>query len=109
LFTGRHPDRRKTIFNQQLQHERGVSSVVLLFPRFGRADLRRMAHLTVDPQLFHQLQEPVHRTGGFDPHTSRSSKSRVKLSHRIAFVPQSLLDDLTCLHVQHGNRLLSRM
>ncbi len=36
--------------------------------------------LAVDPQLFHQLQGPVHRTGGFDPHTSRSSKSRVTLA-----------------------------
>ena len=47
LFAGRHPDRRKAIFNQQLQHERSISSIVLLFPRFGRTDLRWMAHLAV--------------------------------------------------------------
>jgi hypothetical protein len=55
-----------------LQHESGISSIVLLLSRFGRADLGRMTHLAVDPQLLHQLQEPLHRTGGFDPHTSRS-------------------------------------
>ena len=62
LFTGRHPDRRKAIFNQQLHHERGISSIALLFPRFGRANLRLMAHLAINPQLFHQPQEPPHRT-----------------------------------------------
>src|SRR5579862_8487512 len=39
LFTRRHPDRRKTVFNQQLQHQRGISSIVLLFPRFSLGSL----------------------------------------------------------------------
>src|SRR6202035_5205381 len=60
-------------------------------------------------QLFHQLQEPLHRTSGFDPHPSRTWESRVKLSHRIALVPQRLFDYLARLDVQNSSRLLSRM
>ncbi len=94
LFAGRCPDRGKAIFNQQFRYQTGISSIVLLLPWFGRADLRRMTHLAVDSQFLHQIQKPPHRTGGFDPHADRRGKRRAELSNHCCFVLQSLLDNL---------------
>jgi len=39
------------------------------------ANLCWMPDLTFDPQLFHQVQKPVHRSSGFNPHTHRAWSS----------------------------------
>jgi hypothetical protein len=53
-----------------------------------------MTHPALDPQLFQQFQEPLHRPGSFDAH-HRTLQSRVKFSYCIPFVGngfQSILE-----------------
>jgi hypothetical protein len=61
---------------------------MLLFARLGGADLRRMTHLAVDPQVFHQFQKPVHRPGSFHPHQNLAGECGIKLPHFVAIVLQ---------------------
>ena len=66
-----------------------------------------MTNLAFDPQLFHQLQKPVHRSGSFDPRQNLAGECRIKLPHFVAIVLKGLLDQLACLDIQHRDGLLS--
>src|SRR3984893_927399 len=61
---------------------------MFLLPRLGRPNLRWVTDLAFDSQLFHQVQKPLHRSSGFDPHTHRAWKRGIKLSYVVAFVRQ---------------------
>src|SRR5271156_5008512 len=80
---------------------------MLLFSWLGRSNLRWMTHQTFDPQFFHEVHEPLHRSGRFDPHTHRPGKIGIKLSHDVPFVLQSRFLDLSRCGVQHRQRLLA--
>src|SRR5271169_4398524 len=80
---------------------------MLLFSWLGRSNLCRMTHQTFDPQFFHEVQEPLHRSGGFDSHTHRPRKLGIELSHDVLFVLQSRLLYLSRCGVQHRQRLLA--
>jgi hypothetical protein len=62
----------------------------------ARSNRRRMTHLTVDPQFFHQVQKPLHRSGRFDAYTHRTWKRGIKLPHAVAFVRQSPAHNFSC-------------
>src|ERR1700677_2012641 len=66
-----------------------------------------MSHQTFDPQFFHEVHEPLHRSGSFDPHTHRPGKLGIKLSHHVAFVLQSPFLYLSRCGVQHRQCLLA--
>ena len=53
---------------------------MLLLPCLRLADFLGMAHAAFDPQLFHQLQEPLHRAGRFNP----QNRTTVYLARREA-------------------------
>jgi hypothetical protein len=82
---------------------------MLLSAGFGGSNRRWMTNLTVDPQLFHQLQKPLHRSGRFDAYSYRTGKSRIKLPHALAFVRQSLVHNFSRRGIQHRQRLLASM
>jgi hypothetical protein len=53
LLCRRHPDHRKAILHgEQVQNQLRIPPIMLLLPRLGRPDLRRMANPTLNPQLF---------------------------------------------------------
>ncbi len=107
LFTRRHPDRGKAILREQCQQQERVPPIVLLLACLGLADFLGMTHAAFDPQLFHQLQKPVHRSGGFDPHQNLAAECGIKLPHLFAIVLEGLLNQFPCVGIQHRNRLLS--
>jgi hypothetical protein len=109
LLAGRHPNRGKAVFRQQRQDQTSVAAVVFLFSRFGSPDLRGMTDTVVDGELFEELQEPVHGSGGFHAHQYRLGQCRVELAHVVAFVLEFLLHQLAGVIIQHGNGLLSRV
>src|SRR5271170_1024164 len=80
---------------------------MLLFSWLGRSNLRWMTHQTFDPEFFHEVQEPLHRSGSFDPHSHRPRKLGIELPHGLALVPQSCSLDLSRCRVQHRQRLLA--
>src|SRR6204780_1831144 len=80
---------------------------MLLSAGFGRSNRRRMTNLAVDPQFFHQVQKPLHRSGCFDTYTHRTWKRGIKLPHAVAFVRQSLVHNFPCRGVEHRQRLLA--
>src|SRR5580700_9381887 len=80
---------------------------MFLFSWFGCSNLCWMTHQTFDPEFFHEVQKPLHRSGGFDPYTHRSWKVRIKLSHDVLFVLQSRFLYLSCYGVQHRQCLLA--
>jgi len=62
---------------------------------------------TLDSQLFHDIQKPLHRSRGFDPHAHRAWQRGIKLPHVVAFVLESHLQYLSRCGVQHRQRLLA--
>jgi hypothetical protein len=62
---------------------------MFLFSWFGRSNLCRMTHQTFDSEFFHEVYKPLHGSSSFDPHTHRSRKAAIKLSHDVAFMLQS--------------------
>jgi hypothetical protein len=65
---------------------------MFLFSWFGRSNLGRMTHQTLDSQFFHEVQKPLHRSGGFDAHTNRSRKAAIELSRfRVLFTTSPVL------------------
>src|SRR5271167_3110968 len=82
---------------------------MFLLSWLGRSNLCRMSHQAFDSQFFHEVHEPLHRSGGFDPHTHRPWKVGIKLSHDILFVLQSRSLYLSRCGVQHRQRLLATM
>jgi hypothetical protein len=104
-----HPNLRKAILTEQLQQQACVPPIVLLLPRFLRSDLRRMSYPTLDAQLVQQLQEPLHRAGGFDAYHHWTFQGCVKLPHGIPFVAKALLGELAGFRVHQGYALLSCM
>jgi hypothetical protein len=48
----RHPDRRETIFRQQLEKQAGISAVIFLLARFGRPDFRGVTDPVFDFEFF---------------------------------------------------------
>src|ERR1700679_3751291 len=74
---------------------------------FGRSNHRGMTYLTVDPQLRHQVQKPLHRPGRFDAYTHRTWKRGITLPHIVAFVRQNHIHGLSRCGVQHRQRLLA--
>jgi hypothetical protein len=81
---------------------------MFLLSWFGRSNLRRMTHQTLDSEFFQQVYKPLHGSSGFDSHTHRPWKVGIKLSHVVAFVLQSRLHYLARGGVQHRQRLLAR-
>src|ERR1700722_3381691 len=80
---------------------------MLLFSWLSRSNLCRMTHKTFDPQFFHQIQEPLHRSGGFKSPTHRPRELGIKLSHDVLFVLQSRFLYLSRCGVQHRQCLLA--
>src|SRR5580658_9212420 len=80
---------------------------MFLSARFGRPNRRGMSDLTVDSQLFHQLQKSLHRPSRFDAYTHRAGKRGIKLPHAVAFVRESPIHYFPCSGVQHRQRLLA--
>jgi len=76
---GRQPDCWKAIFYQQCQNQVGISPIMFLLPRLRRSNLCRITNLAFDSQFFHQVHEPLHRAGGFDPHACGPENSRTLL------------------------------
>src|SRR5215472_9903055 len=80
---------------------------MFLFSWFGRSYLCRMPHQAFDCEFFHEVHEPLHRSGGFDPHAHGAWKVAIKLSHDVLFVLQSRFLYLSRAGVQHRQRLLA--
>src|SRR5271169_1674273 len=80
---------------------------MFLLPWFGRSNLRRMADLAFDSQLFHQAQKPLHRSRCFDPHAHQPWQPRIKLLHVTATVCQRLLHHLPGSCIEHRQCLLA--
>jgi hypothetical protein len=57
-----------------------IPPIMLLLPCLRLADFLGMAHAAFDPRLFHQLQEPLHRAGRFNP----QNRTTVYLARREA-------------------------
>jgi hypothetical protein len=68
---------------------------MFLFAGFRRANLGWMADPAFNPQFVHQVQKPMHRSGGFDAHQHRARKLRIKLPHVVAFVHQRQIRQLS--------------
>src|SRR5467141_69342 len=66
-----------------------------------------MTDQAFDSQFFHEIQEPLHRSRGFDTHSHRAWKGGIKLSHVVAFVLESHCHYLSRCGVQHRQRLLA--
>src|SRR5258708_965245 len=66
-----------------------------------------MTDQAFDSQFFHEIQKPLHRSRGFDPHSRRAWKRGIKLPHVVAFVLQSDAHYLSRCGVQHRQRLLA--
>src|ERR1700677_2517230 len=62
---------------------------------FSRSNRRGMTYLTVDSQLFHQVQKPLHRPSRFDAYTHRTGKRGIKLPHTVAFVRETLVHNFS--------------
>src|SRR5271155_5135685 len=75
--------------------------------RFGRSNRRWMTNLTVDSELFHQVQKPLHRSGRFDAYAHRTWQRGIKLPHAVAFVRESPIHYFPCSGIQHRQRLLA--
>jgi hypothetical protein len=105
-FFGWQPDRRKTIFCQQLQNQLRVAPIMFLLPWFRRSNRRGMADLAFDSQLLHQVQKPMHRSGGFDTYKHRARKLGIKLPY-VAIVHQRQIHHFSRFGVQHRQRLLA--
>ena len=109
LFRRRHPDRGEVSFREQIQDQARIPPIMLLLPRLGRPDLRRMA----DPDIQSPTRPVIPRTTASipwlrflpPPDLLRS----VKVSYRTPFVEQRFLHELTTLCVHHGYALLSCM
>jgi hypothetical protein len=106
-FRGRHPNRWKAVFYQQLQNQIRISPIVFLLSRLSGANLCRMADHTFDSQLSRQVQKPLHRSGRFNAHAHWVWKFGIKLPHTVAFVQQSYICDLPGGGIQHRQRLLA--
>ena len=104
-----HPDRRKSILQQEAQEQLRIASIMFLPPWLGRANRRRMAHAARHAQLLHQSNEPAHRARGLDAHHGRLGKGRIELPNRLAVMTQRLFDDLPGVAIQHRDGLLARM
>ena len=48
------------MLGEQRQQQSSIPPIMLLFACFCFADFRRMTDAAFDPQLFHQLQKPLH-------------------------------------------------
>ncbi len=109
LFRRRHPDRGEVSFREQIQDQARIPPIMLLLPRLGRPDLRRMA----DPDIQSPTRPVIPRTTASipwlrflpPPDLLRS----VKVSYRTPFVEQRFLQELTTLCVHHGYAFLSCM
>src|SRR5580693_730989 len=80
---------------------------MFLSARFGCSNRRGMTDLTLDSQLFHQVQKPFHRSGRFDAYAHRTGKRGIKLPHAVAFVRESPIYYFPSSGVQHRQRLLA--
>src|ERR1700722_16032483 len=80
---------------------------MFLFSWFGCSNLCWMTHQTFDPEFFHEVQEPLHRSSGFDSHSHRSGKLGIELPHDLALVPQSRSPHFSRRGIQHSQRLLA--
>jgi hypothetical protein len=103
----RQPDRRKAVFHQQLQNQACISPIMFLLARLGCPNHCRVTNLAFHSQIFHQVHKPLHRSRGFDAHTHRAWKRRIKLSHAVSFVQQSYFHQLPGFGVQHRQSLLA--
>src|SRR6516162_1412910 len=79
---------------------------MFLFPGLGRPNLCGMTDAILDSQLIQQLQEPLHRTGGFDLDHDQPFQGRIKFSYSLSFVVNYLFNQFAGFGVQHGNALL---
>src|SRR5690349_5731267 len=59
------PDGGEPIGCQEVTEEHRVTAIVFLPAWLGRPNPRRMADSACDAQVFHELQKPSHRSGGF--------------------------------------------
>jgi len=76
VFPTRHPDPRKTIFQQQTQNQPGVLAIDLLLAYWFTADLRRIADPQLDVQLGHESFQPTVMSTGFHPNLDADSLGR---------------------------------
>src|SRR5262249_2576940 len=94
-------------FYQQGQEQVRIPPIMFLLSWFGRSNLRGMTHQTFDSEFFHEVHKPLHRSRGFDSHSHRPWKSRIKLPYDVSFVLQTALHDLACGGVQDRQCLLA--
>jgi hypothetical protein len=92
-----------------MHQQQRVSPIMLLLARFACPDLRRMPDHALHAHFLHQLQKPLHRTGGFDAHPHRTWQPGIKLAYLITFVRKNTFFHFARFHVEHRQRLLSRM
>src|SRR6516162_10126308 len=67
---------------------------MFLFPGLGRPNLCGMTDAILDSQLIQQLQEPLHRTGGFDLDHDQPFQGRIKFSYSLSFVVNYLFQSI---------------
>ncbi len=66
-----------------------------------------MTYLTVDSELFHQLQKPLHRPSRFNAYARRTGKRGIKLPHVVAFVCESPIHHFPRQGAQNRHCLLA--
>lgn len=62
---------RRDANKQQIQNHFRIAPIMLLFAGLCGTNLGRVTHPTLNAYLFQQLQEPLHRAGGFNAHHHR--------------------------------------
>jgi hypothetical protein len=109
LLQRRHPDPRKPVFSQQLQHQLRVPPVRLLLSHFHRPDPRRIPNPQLDAPLPQQPLEPGIMPAGLHSHPHpRPAQPTVKLL-RLFAVLQSPLRYFSRLIVKDRDLLKPRM
>jgi hypothetical protein len=103
-----HPDHRKAILDQSASagDAHGVDRVPA--DAFRPCGSRRMTHAARYPQFFPSVAAtiPSSRWLRCPPRPALGSTRRTPVPSPLVF--QRFLDDLSCLAIQHGNRLLRR-
>src|SRR5215468_11296166 len=80
---------------------------MFLLAGLRRSNGGRMTDSAFNSQFVHQVQKPIHRSGGFDAYQHRAWKPGIKLPHVAAFVHQLSTYYLAGCGVQHRQRLLA--
>ena len=75
-------------FSTEIDNQLCIAPIGFLLAGCRRANRGGMADSTFDSQLLHEIQKPMHRSGGFDAYQHWARQLGIKLPHFVAFVPQ---------------------